>query len=149
MRKAILLIVICVCALASGCRDYTIVWSAESRSPDGYWLATANEKRGGGFGNAFDDMSVYLKRANVSESPIEVLEFSVASLASQSGTLNLTMKWETPSHLDVTYNGHAATLDFQVVKCAGIDISTRDVSGEMPNTSSRWDRDPHLLTDSP
>jgi hypothetical protein len=59
---------------------------------------------------------------------MEVLGFSVGSLASQSGDLNLTMKWETPSHLDVTYNGHAATLYFQVAKYAGIDISVRDLS---------------------
>jgi hypothetical protein len=126
--RAISLLVIGACGFVSGCRDYDVVWSAESRSPDGYWLATASEKRGGGFGNAYDATSVYLKQTKGSRSPVEVLEFSVGSSASQSGKLNLTMKWETPLHLDVTYNGHAATLYFQVVKCAGIDISVTDLS---------------------
>ena len=130
---ASLLLTIGVCALVFGCRDHDVVWSAESRSPDGYWVATAREERGGGFGNAFDSTSVYLKQINSSRPPVEILEFSVGSLASQSGKLNLTMKWKTPSHLDVTYNGHAATLYFQVVKCAGIEISLRDHSDVTTN----------------
>ena len=129
---AISLIIIGVCALVFGCRDYDVVWSAESRSPDGYWLATAREERGGGFGNAYDSARVYLKEIKSSRPPVEILEFSVGSLASQSGKLNLAMKWETPSHLDVTYNGHAATLDFQAVKYAGIDISVRDLPSATP-----------------
>jgi len=53
---------------------------------------------------------------------------------SGSGTLNLTMKWGSPSHLDVTYNGHAATLDHQVVKSGAIDISVQDLSSVTANT---------------
>ena len=129
------LLIIGACGFASGCRNYDVVWSAESRSPDGYWLATAREEQGEGFGNAFDTTSVYLKRINSSQPPIEVLEFSVGSSAGDSGKLDLTMKWETPSHLNVTYNGRAATLYFQVVKCAGLDISVRDLSSEKANSS--------------
>jgi hypothetical protein len=130
---AISLIIIGVCGFGAGCRNYDVVWRAESRSPDGNWLATAREEKGGGFGNAFDTTSVYLKPIKSSEHPFEVLEFSVGSSAGQSGKLDLTMKWETPSHLTVTYNGRAATLYFQVVKCAGIDISAIDVSSATTN----------------
>jgi hypothetical protein len=134
MGTAIRLAIIGVCALISGCRNSDVMWSAESRSPDGYWLATAREERGGGFGNAYDSASVYVKQIKSSRHPVEILEFSVGSRASQSGKLNLTMKWASPSHLDVTYNGHAATLDFQVVKSAGIDISVQDLSSATTNT---------------
>jgi hypothetical protein len=41
------------------------------------------------------------------------------------------MKWLSPSHLDVSYDG-TATVDFQVVKFAGVDISLRDASKERP-----------------
>ncbi len=44
------------------------------------------------------------------------------------------MKWITPIHPDLAFIGHR-TLDFQAVKCAGIDISVRDVSGGTINTS--------------
>jgi hypothetical protein len=130
IHKVISLIIIGVCVLTSGCRDSKIIWSAESPSPDGHWLASASTEQFGGPGNAGLYTDVYLKRTNVREAPIEVLGFSIGELSSQSGTLNLAMKWETPSHLDVAYNGHAATLYFQVVKCSGIDISVRDLSSE-------------------
>jgi len=41
--------------------------------------------------------------------------------------MNLTMKWLTPSHLEVTFSGHP-DLNFQVVRYAGIEISVRDLS---------------------
>lgn len=132
---AIGLMLIGIFASTFGCRNYDIVWSADSHSPDGYWVATAREERGGGFGSAYDSTSVYLKQVKGSRPPVEILEFSIGSQVSQSGALNLAMKWETPSHLDVTYNGRAATLDFQVVKFAGIDISVRDVSNTATHAS--------------
>ena len=107
--------------------------SAEARSPDGRWVASAFSKQYGGPGTAGLYTDVYLKRTDVRQAPIEVLDFSVGELASQSGILNLTMTWQSPSRLDVTYNGRAASLYFQVVKCAGIDIVTRDVSDRVSN----------------
>jgi hypothetical protein len=48
-----------------------------------------------------------------------------------SDTINLTMKWPSPSHLDVSYDGRAASLDFQAIKCGGVEISVHDLSGEL------------------
>jgi hypothetical protein len=87
-----------------------------------------------GAGTAGLYTNVYLRRTDVNQAPIEVLGFSVGELASQSGTLNLTLKWESPSRLDIAYNGRAATLYFQAVKCSGIDIFAQDVSNEMSNS---------------
>jgi hypothetical protein len=44
------------------------------------------------------------------------------------------MIWVTPSHLDVTYDGHA-TVDLQVVKYGDVDISLRDLSSTQKNNS--------------
>jgi hypothetical protein len=74
-----------------------------------------------------------MKRTDLREPPTKILGFSVGERASQDGALNLTMKWLSSSRLEVTYNSRAATLYFQVVKCAGIEILTRDVSDEMNN----------------
>ncbi len=133
--KALSLTFVGISALGVGCHQYQITRLEEARSPDGHWLASASTIQNFGPGAASVDTTVDLRRTNVSERPMEVLGFSVGSLASQSGTLNLTMKWETPSHLDVTYNGHAATLYFQVVKYAGIEISVRDLSSATTTTS--------------
>jgi hypothetical protein len=126
------LLAIAVCGLF-GCREGGTTLSAEARSPDGQWVASAFSKQLGGPGTAGLYTSVYLKRTDTGQAPIEVLDFSVGELASQSGTLNLTMTWQSPSRLDVTYNGRAATLYSQVAKCAGIDILTRDVSDKVSN----------------
>ena len=135
IRQAISLMIVGACVLASGCGPKTH-WSAEARSPDGLWLASARTVENSGFGTGAVLTNVYLKRTNASKPPEAVLSFwHDSSLASQSGaTISLTMKWATPKHLEVTYDGHA-DLGFQVVKYADIDISVRDVSHETKTTS--------------
>jgi hypothetical protein len=139
IHNAVFLAIIGLCALGSGCRHNPTIWTAEVRSPDGQWLAIARTDQEGGFGSAFISTMVYLKQTNVSQPPEMVLAFDcegpaprpyvLDNTANAGGTINLTMKWLTPSHLELTYNGHA-TLSFQAIKCAGINISVRDVSTE-------------------
>jgi hypothetical protein len=124
------LLAVSVCGVF-GCQDSKTTLAAEARSPYGPWVATAFMTEQGGPGNAGLYTEVYLKRTDLRQAPTEILSFSVGEQASQDGALNLTMKWESPSRLEVTYNGRAATLYFQVVKCAGIDILTRDVSDQI------------------
>jgi hypothetical protein len=52
--------------------------------------------------------------------------------ANAGGTIDLTMKWLTPSHLQVTYDGRA-DLYFQAVRYDGIDVSVQDLSSETTN----------------
>lgn len=137
--KAILLVIIGVSLLPSGCRDnaHPTIWTAEVRSPDGLFLAIARTDQNGGFGSASIDTMVFLKQA--SQPPVMVLAFDCEGLARRAyvldnkanagGTINLTMQWVAPSQIEVTYNGHA-TLSFQAVKYAGIAISLRDLSTE-------------------
>jgi hypothetical protein len=151
IHKAILLVILGVCVLGSGCRDnaHPTIWKAEVRSPDGLFLAIARTDQNGGFGSASIDTKVFLKQA--SQPPVMVLAFDcegpaprayvLDNKANAGGTINLTMKWVSPSHLEVTYNGHA-TLSFQAVKYAGIAISVRDLSTETINT-------PHLRSQRP
>jgi hypothetical protein len=136
VRKAILLIIVGGFTLGSGC-DPATIWSAEARSPDELWLASARTLENSGFGTGAYVTDVYLKRTNVSKPPQPILSFwHDPSLASpQSGaTINLTMKWTTPTHLEVTYDGHA-DLGLQVVKYANIEISVRDRSSKAMSTS--------------
>src|SRR6266542_3389465 len=66
-RKSIVFVIAGVCALTSGCRDASTIWTAEARSPNGYWLATASTEQYGGPGTAAILTNVYLKRTNVSD----------------------------------------------------------------------------------
>jgi hypothetical protein len=59
---------------------------------------------------------------NVTEPPEKVLliDYQEASPSEASVKLN----WSTPSHLEVTYNGHGV-IDSHVATHGGIDISVR------------------------
>ena len=116
------------CLLAAGCDPaHETISSAESRSPNGYWVASDSTVRYSGPGNAAVISSVYLQRADKSKPPVEILEFFHDGPGSQTG-IGLSMKWADPSHLAVAYNGHAS-IDFQAVKAAGVNISLQDLSG--------------------
>ncbi len=82
-----------------------------------------------GPGNAALQTTVFLRHVNGPQSPIEILLFT-----QDAKSIDLKMNWPTPSHLEVTYR-QPAMLDFQAVKCAGVDISVRDLSNETTNAS--------------
>jgi len=127
-------LVIAACFLEAGCRDGLIIWRADCPSPDGSWLASARTIENSGFGTGAVITIVSLKRRNDSKPPAQILSlWHDPRIAAPSGaTINLAMKWVTPTHLEVTYCGHADA-GYQVVKYYGIDISSRDLS---PGTTS-------------
>jgi hypothetical protein len=134
--RAMVLGIVLVYVSTSGCKNAQTVWKAEVRSPDGLWIASARTIQNGGFGSAHIDTVVYLKQSLGSQPPVEVLAFDclgpvtrpyVMDNANAGGTIDLTMKWVTPSHLHVTYDQHP-DLYFQAVKLDGISISVQDLS---------------------
>lgn len=135
IRGAISLMAIGLCLLGVGCSAPT-VWKAEAPSPDGHSIAIVRTVQGGGFGTANIDTTVYLKSTYYSNPPIQILGFScegpvprpyvLDNVANVGGTINLRMKWLTPSHLQVTYTGHPV-LYFQAVKVWGIDVSLQEL----------------------
>jgi hypothetical protein len=42
IRTVISLTVVLLCFLMSGCKDVATIWSTESTSPDGQWVAAAH-----------------------------------------------------------------------------------------------------------
>jgi hypothetical protein len=151
-RKAILkllpLIFSEICVLLSGCRpspDDLTVWKAELGSPDGLWIASARTIQNGGFGSAHIDTTVELTPGNASQPPKEVLAFTclgpvprpyvLDNTANAGGTIDLTMKWVGPSHLEVTFDGHP-DLYYQVAQYDGIDITLQDRSSGTTNSST-------------
>lgn len=121
IRVTILLLTIGSSILISGCQDTATIWSAEAKSPDGHWIASARTTQYGGLGAAGVQTTVYLNRINSSSKPIEILNFSNDS-AYPSGNTKVKMSWVTATHLEVSYNAHTK-IYFQAIKCADIDIS--------------------------
>lgn len=131
--------VVGICLLAAlGCGGEDEIWTANAPSPDGRWLATASTLETSGFGTGSIQTDVFLKWSKGSDSPEHILGF-VHDGRSGSKTINLSMNWVAPMHLDVTYDGHA-TVDFQVVRLGDVDISLRDLS-KVPSTLQQLPND--------
>jgi hypothetical protein len=131
-----------LCLSVNGChRDVPTIWHSELKSPDGAWVAIAHTEQDGGFGSAYIGTSVDLERTNGTVNrgkPFNVLNFDclgpaphayVLDNANAGGTIDLHMRWLTPSNLEVTYNGKA-TVNLQVARFAGVNVSLRDWSQE-------------------
>ena len=133
--KATLLITVAVCFLLSGCKGEgsETIWSAEARSPDGSRVASARTVANSGFGTGYIWTAVYLNSTKGSQPPTAILQLS-DTFERPSEEISVEMKWLTATHLELTYKGHR-TLDFQAVKCFGVDISVRDLSSDATNPS--------------
>jgi hypothetical protein len=82
-----------------------------------------------GPGNALLQTTVRLKHTKGPKEPIGVLLFT-----QDAKSIDLKMNWLTPSHLEVTYK-QPAVIDFQAIKCGGVDISVRDLSSGTTSSS--------------
>jgi hypothetical protein len=133
--KRLVFVVALSCVLGCGGQDdVATTWSAEAKSPDGRWLATARSQQWGGPGTAYDATTVSLKKLHSSDPPKQVLLFS-----HQFGTMNLDMKWLTATHLDVTYGpsaraGDHVNLDSKIARFDGIEISVQNLTDEQVKT---------------
>jgi hypothetical protein len=133
-RIAVSFVFIAIFALGVlGCGGEDTIWSIQLKFPDGCWLASAETIENSGFGTGSLETNADLKWTNGSQAPETVLVL-VHDLDSPSKTIDLAMKWVTPSHLDVTYTGKAS-VGLQVVKYGDVDISLRDLSSPQNNNS--------------
>jgi hypothetical protein len=111
----------------SGCKAAP-TWSTESRSPDEKMIATAEAFTNSGFVAPGPPTTlVYLKRTAGSQKAKLVFAFSEGP----PDSMQVNVKWLTPTHLELTYEGQH-TIDFQAVKYAGVDISVRNARVESP-----------------
>lgn len=104
------------------------------QSPDGVWLATARTDQWGGFGSAWVETAVSLKKLDGTVhrgKPFDILSYPgggpirkpyVLSEANAGGGVKLNLKWLTPRHLEIDYHG-TIDPDLQVVKFDGVEIT--------------------------
>jgi hypothetical protein len=134
--------ILAISILITGCvkREDLIVWKAESRSADGRWLATADTIQNGGFGSGDIYTTVHLSRTGGKQSPVDVVgidsqgpmphPYVLDNVSNKGGSIELTMTWVSPTHLQVGYVAKPGTIvELQMVKYAGVDISLQGLSG--------------------
>jgi hypothetical protein len=131
LLSSVLFVALTCCALLPGCRSAP-VWSGEAKSPDGKAIATASTSQERGFLSGGAQTTVYLNWPVGSQTRTLILAYSDGPTAED---MAVEMKWLTPTHLELSYSGHRS-LDFQAVKCNGIDITTRNVSSAASSTSA-------------
>jgi hypothetical protein len=124
IRRVLYVTVFLLCVLVSGCsKDAATIWSTESVSPNGLWVAEAHTDQYGGPGTAGIISTVSLKRVTGRQDKIEVLQLS----HNVTTSIDLKLNWLTSSHLEITYN-QASSVDFQAIRAAGMDITVRNLS---------------------
>ena len=120
--KLILIVALETCLVLSGCRrsQRPPDWSAESKSPDGKMIATAQTFVDSGFGTGWTQTTVNLNWTTGSQPPMLILAFSDGPAG--PGGMNVEMKWLSPTNLELSYKG-ARSLDFRAAECGGVEIS--------------------------
>jgi len=118
-------IIVGLCYLV-GCKNSERTWTAEMKSPDGRFIATAETLEPGGWGNgAPPETYVDLNWASGSQKPTVVFSFNDGP--NEPGGMNVGVRWLTPRHLELTYKGNP-TIDFQAIKWGEVEISVRPQS---------------------
>jgi hypothetical protein len=105
------------CLFAVACEDAAVIWKAQETSADGHWVASAQMKQFGGPGTAGLETVVFLAHPG-DQKPTAILVFS----PEMPDAGEVEMRWLTNTHLEVTYHKDTQ-VDFQAIKCAGVDIS--------------------------
>jgi len=131
MARVLLLALLGLSLCLCGCKNPQIVWSLESKSPDGKFVATAQAFANGGFGvSGIPATFVYLNWAVGSQKPKEILEFANESDTPQGEAVEI--KWLAPTQLQVAYRKDSQELQFQTVKFGDVNITVIDMSKSSP-----------------
>jgi hypothetical protein len=127
LRWAAVLLLLIFALLIGACNDSERTWKAETRSPYGPFVATAETLEPGGGGLASPaETHVFLNWTSGSQDPTMIFCFDDGYNAAplESGGMKVEMTWLSPTHLDVTYSGHR-NITFQALQWQSIVISVR------------------------
>jgi hypothetical protein len=115
-----------------GCRNPQIVWSAESKSPDGVKIVTAQAYANRGFGiSGVPATFVYLNWTTGSQEAKEIMDFGNEGDGADAEAVQI--RWLSSNQLEVAYHGDRQKIGFQAVRYLGVDISIRDLSSSVPH----------------
>jgi hypothetical protein len=129
---ASLLLLLALSLSLAGCHSAATLASAQSLSPDGYWLATSSTIQFGG-PTATLQTVVRLQHASHRPNPVDslwsgepwrpttILRFTAPPAANPSAP-PVEMTWLTPTHLQLSYPT-TAHIDLQLSACSGVQIS--------------------------
>jgi hypothetical protein len=122
-------LIIAMLGILVACKNSERTWSAESKSPDGKIVATAETLAPAGWGTASPaETYVSLNWTSGSQEPTVVFSFNAGS--QMKSNMNVGMHWVTLRHLELTYRG-SPTIDFQAIQWQNVEISARSIAGNV------------------
>ncbi len=118
----------------SGCGYFydPTVWVEDLRSPDGAWTATATTRQWGGFGSAWVETTVSIRKIDKTVNkgkPFDVFSYPGGGripktyvLSAENADADLQVSWLTPNHLQI---GHKSPVepDLAVIRFANVDVT--------------------------
>jgi hypothetical protein len=127
----LLIVLLGICLGMCGCRNSEIVWSAESKSPDGKMVAKGEAFANGGFGaSGIPATFIYLNWATGSQKAKEIMEFANESDGADAEAVEI--KWLSSKQLEGAYHKDKQEIQFQAVRFGDVNITIRDVSSRLP-----------------
>jgi hypothetical protein len=127
------------CLLVTGCRDIVhnpTVWRRNIASTDGQWLATARTDQWGGFGTAWVETTVSLRKPNKTVNrgkAFDIFSFpgergihKAYTLTDENASRDIRLNWLSPKHLEIDYASDVQP-DLAVIRFSDVDITYRAV----------------------
>jgi hypothetical protein len=125
-KSSVLPLVLGCSSLLLGCqKNNSEMPIQEVQSPDKHYTASVFTIINAGFGTGYVATFVTLRQKGQSKG-MEILEFS-NNATYRDGITPLDMRWNSSNNLKVTYKGNPS-VDFQSVKCAGVEITLEQES---------------------
>jgi hypothetical protein len=119
-------------AMALGCNNDPTVWKKDIPSPNGAWVATTRTRQWGGFGSAWVETTVSIRKLDGTVNkgkPFDVLSYPGGGPIPKTYVLSdanldpdLQVSWLTPTHLQIAHRS-AINPDLQVIRFSHVDIS--------------------------
>jgi hypothetical protein len=125
-------------AMLSGCQGDPTVWKKDVLAPGGAWVATARTWQWGGFGSAWVETTVSLRKLNGTVNrgkPFDILSYPSGRvskayvLSDENADTDLQLTWSAPTRLQI-YHRSDVNPDLVVVRFADIDINFRQSSSQ-------------------
>ncbi len=131
-RRILAIASVTALGILTSCRYDPTVWKKDVSAPGGAWIAIARTNQCGGFGSAWVETTVSIRKLDGTVNhgkPFDVLSYPGGRaiprtyvLSDENADTDLQLTWSTPTHLQISHRS-IVNPDLEVVRFAEIDIS--------------------------
>jgi hypothetical protein len=136
LRMTLAITGVAALAMLAGCDGDSTVWKKDVIAPGAAWIATAQTRQWGGFGSAWVETTVSIKKVDRTVNhgkPFDIFSYpggmitKAYVLSDENADKGLHLNWLSPTSLQISYRSDVNP-DLVVVRLSDIDISYRQGS---------------------